>query len=139
MALGRGRGPKHYCEVVQRLSEIIEKINDKISLVIVEGANDERALKKAGLKSPVARFCESGMRRFEFVDRIAADYAGLTVLVLLDYDKEGNLNAKRITVELEGRGVKINRGIREDLGELLVREGIRRIEEIGSIFAKSRF
>ena len=121
---------KHYLELEARLNSIIEKINYGVSLVIVEGSHDEAALRKVGLKTPVIGFSGSGLPVFAFVDEIVRDYKGLTVLVLLDFDEEGARMAERIMRELEEKGVKVERFFRRTLGELLVREGIRRLEEI---------
>lgn len=121
---------KHYLELEGRLNSIIEKINYGVSLVIVEGSHDDAALRKVGLKTPVIGFSRSGLPVFAFVDEIVRDYKGLTVLVLLDFDEEGARMAERIMRELEEKGVKVERFFRRTLGELLVREGIRRLEEI---------
>lgn len=133
------KGPKYFYEVSQSISDLIEKINENSSLVLVEGENDERALRMARLKTPITTFCDSKMPRFEFVERISRDYAGMSVVILFDYDKEGTIAAKRMTVELEGKGVRVERGLREKLGEILVREGIRRVEELPSILSKAEF
>ncbi|MEJ5293413.1 MAG: toprim domain-containing protein [Candidatus Methanosuratincola sp.] len=133
------KGPKYFYEVCQSISELIERINENSSLVLVEGENDERALRMARLKTRIITFCDSKMPRFEFVERIANDYSGLSVVVLFDYDREGTIAAKRITVELEERGVRVERGLREELGKILVREGIRRVEEMPSLLSKAEF
>ncbi|MDH7555769.1 MAG: toprim domain-containing protein [Candidatus Methanosuratincola sp.] len=133
------KGPKYYREVIQTISELIEKINESSSLVLVEGENDERALRMVRLKTPIITFCDSKMPRFEFVERIASGYARSSVVILFDYDREGTNVAKRMTVELEEKGVRVERGLREKLGEILVREGIRRVEEIPTILSKAEF
>ena len=124
------KGIKHYLELEARLNSVIEKINYGVSLVIVEGSHDEAALRKVGLRTPVVGFSKSGLPVFAFVDEIVKDYKGLTVLVLLDFDEKGTEMAERISRELEEKGVKVERFFRRTLGELLVREGNRRIEEI---------
>ncbi|MCQ8892624.1 MAG: toprim domain-containing protein [Candidatus Methanosuratincola sp.] len=133
------KGPKYFYEVIHNISELIEKINENSSLVLVEGENDEIALRLAKLRTPIATFCDSNLPRFEFVDRIARDYADSSVVILFDYDMEGSNAAKRMTVELEEKGVRVERGLRKKLGEILAKEGIRRIEEIPSILSKAEF
>jgi len=133
------KGPKYFHEVSHAISELIARINENSSLVLVEGENDERALRMAELKTPITTFCDSKMPRFEFVERIASDYAGSSVVVLFDFDREGTAAAKRMMVELEEKGVRVERKVREKLGEILVREGIRRIEELPSILSKAEF
>ena len=133
------RGPKYFYEVSQSIIALIERINENSSLVLVEGENDERALRMARLKTRVITFCDSKMPKFAFVERIANDYNGLSVVILFDYDREGAIAAKRMTVELEEKGVRVERGVREELGKILVKEGIRRLEEMPSILSKAEF
>ncbi len=133
------KGPKYFHEVIQAIAKLIERINENSSLVLVEGENDERALRMLKLKTPITTFCDSKMPRFEFMERIASNYSGSSVVVLFDYDREGAAAAKRVTVELEEKGLRVERGIREKLGEILAKEGIRRVEEMQSILHKAEF
>jgi 5S rRNA maturation endonuclease (ribonuclease M5) len=133
------KGIKYYLELEARLNSVIEKINYGVSLVIVEGSHDEAALRKVGLRTPVIGFSKSGLPVFAFVDELMKCYKGLTVVVLLDFDEEGAKMAERISRELEEGGVKVERFFRRKLGELLVREGIRRIEEVPLIKLKASY
>lgn len=133
------KGIKHYLELEAKLNSIIEKINYGVSLVIVEGSHDEAALRKVGLRTPVMGFGKSGLPVFAFVEEIVKNYKGLTVLVLLDLDEEGKEMAERISRELEEKGVKVEHFFRRTLGELLVREGIRRIEEMHLLKSKASY
>lgn len=127
------RNWKHYLELEARLKEIIGEINYSVSAVIVEGKRDEEALRIAGLRSPVVRFASSGLPVFAFVEEVVAGYKGSTVLVLLDFDQEGREMAERLSQELEEGGVKVERALRGEIVQLLIREGIMRIEEIRSL------
>ena len=133
------KGVKHYLELEARLDSIIEKINYGVSLVIVEGNNDKAALIRIGIKSPIMGFSNSGLPIFAFVEEIVKDYRGLTVVVLLDFDKEGTRMADRLSRELEEKGVKVDRFYRRTLGELLAKEGIRRIEDIHILKLKAHY
>jgi 5S rRNA maturation endonuclease (ribonuclease M5) len=126
-------GWKHYYELQVKLKEIIDDVNISVSAVIVEGKRDEEALRAVGLKSPVVRFSSSGMPVFAFIEEVAARYNGSTVLVLVDFDSEGNDLAERISQELEEGGVKVQRMFRQEIVKLLAREGILRIEEIDAL------
>jgi len=133
------KSPKYYMVVKAELGSIIEDINYRVSTVIVEGPNDEDALRNAGLKSPVVQFCSSGVPVFAFVDDMVGDYKGLTVLVLLDFDEEGAKMAERLERELEERGVRVERFLRRRIGRILAKEGIFRLEEIDTIKSKAEF
>ncbi len=117
--------------------EVIDDINYRVAMVIVEGICDELALLKFGLKRPVRRFGDSRMPTFAFVDEVISDYREQTVLVLVDFDEEGMKIAGRISGELEERGVKVDRFNRRRISRLLRAEGILRIEEIGTISSKA--
>ena len=131
------RSPKHFLDVQAQLKEVIEDVNYRVAMVIVEGAHDEQALLKFGLKRPVRRFCDSRMPTFAFVDEVVEDYADETVLILLDFDDEGARMAERIGNELEVRGVKVDGFVRRRVARLLLPEGIRRIEETGTISSRA--
>jgi len=133
------RSPKHFFDVQTRLREVIDDVNYRVAMVIVEGAHDEQALLKFGLKRPVRRFCDSKMPTFAFVDEVVNDYRGQTVVILLDFDEEGMRMAERIGNELEVRGVKVEGFIRRKVARLLLAEGIRRVEEIGTISSRAAF
>ena len=124
------RGWKHYLELEARLKDIIGEINYSVSAVIVEGKRDEEALRAAGLRSPVVQFASSGLPVFAFVEEVVAGYKGSTVVVLLDFDQEGREMAERLAQELEEGGVKVERTLRGKIVQMLIREGIMRIEEI---------
>jgi len=61
------KGVKHYLDLVAELKALIDNLNFATSLVVVEGRHDEEALRRLGLRSPVARFCDSGLPFFAFV------------------------------------------------------------------------
>ncbi|HRR55209.1 MAG TPA: hypothetical protein P5290_07670 [Candidatus Methanomethylicus sp.] len=133
------RSPKHFFDVQARLKEIIDDVNFRVSLVIVEGKHDEQALLRLGLKRPVRRLCDSMMPTFAFVDEVVEGYMGQTVLILLDFDEEGMRMAERVGNELEARGVKIDGFTRRNVSRLLLAEGIRRVEEVGTISSRAEF
>ena len=133
MANKKIKGLKHYLELDARLKEIMSEINYSVSAVVVEGKRDEEALQAIGLKSPVVQFCSSGLPVFAFVEELVEKYKGCTVLVLLDFDQEGREMANRIGQELIERGVKIETTLRKELANVLLREGIFKIEEIQTL------
>ncbi|MGQ9759169.1 MAG: hypothetical protein ACUVQ5_01145 [Candidatus Methanomethylicaceae archaeon] len=99
--------------------------------------NDEKALRTFGLTTPVYKFRSSGLSETRFIDDIANNFRGMSVVVLLDYDDKGIGMADRIGKELEERGVKVQHYFRRALKEVLVKEGIRHIEEIRAILHKA--
>jgi 5S rRNA maturation endonuclease (ribonuclease M5) len=128
---------KHFYELEARLKKIIDDVNYSVSAVIVEGKRDEEALRSAGLRSTVVQFSSSGLPAFAFIEEIVAGYRGSTVLVLLDFDREGDELAERLSQELEEGGVLVQRMIRREIAKVLIREGILRIEEISMLRKKA--
>ncbi|MCS7098603.1 MAG: toprim domain-containing protein [Candidatus Methanomethyliaceae archaeon] len=129
---------KYYLELLWEIKSIIESMNSTLSLIIVEGKNDERALREFGLRIATYRFRESGLSEAIFVDEISRVFRGKKVAILLDFDERGQRMAENLSRELEERGVKIEHYFRKILRELLIKEGIRHIEEIESIRKKAQ-
>ncbi|MCQ5361938.1 MAG: toprim domain-containing protein [Candidatus Methanomethylicia archaeon] len=130
---------KYYLELVEEIRSLVDAINFGTSLVIVEGQNDEAALREFGLKTPVLKFRGTGHSETLFIDGVAQDYRGRSVAVILDFDEEGMRMADRISRELEERGVKIQHYFRRAFKEILLKEGVRHVEEIRAIKHKSLF
>ncbi|NHV60875.1 MAG: toprim domain-containing protein [Candidatus Verstraetearchaeota archaeon] len=130
---------KYYLELVEEIRSLVDAINFGTSLVIVEGQNDEAALREFGLKTPVLKFRGTGHSETLFIDEVAQDYRGRSVAVILDFDEEGMRMADRISRELEERGVKIQHYFRRAFKEILLKEGVRHVEEIRAIKHKSLF
>lgn len=130
---------KYYWELVEEIRSLVDSINFGTSLVIVEGQNDEFALRELGLKTPVCRFRSLGQSETLFVEELSENYRGRSVVVMLDFDEEGTRMAERISRELEERGVKVQHYFRRAFKEILLKEGVRHIEEIKAIKQKSFF
>lgn len=128
---------KYYLELVEEIRSLVDAMNLETSLVIVEGRNDEIALRGFGLKTPVCRFRSLGYSEMVFVDEISKEYRGRGVAIILDFDEKGTEMADRIGRELEERGVKVQHYFRKALREILLREGVRHVEEIKSIEQKT--
>jgi 5S rRNA maturation endonuclease (ribonuclease M5) len=104
-------------------------------LVVVEGIQDEHALRHFGVKSQIVR-TQSRLGRTELVDRIA-NIAGKDhqVLILTDFDREGNDVCGFLQRELELHKVKVLRGLRRKIRILM---GERRcIEDLEALFRKN--
>jgi 5S rRNA maturation endonuclease (ribonuclease M5) len=104
-------------------------------LVVVEGRQDEHALRHFGMKSEIVR-TQSRLGRPELVDRIA-EIAGKEhqVLILTDFDREGSEVCGFLQRELELHKVKVLRGLRRKIRILM---GDRRcIEDLEALFRRN--
>ncbi|MDH5810802.1 MAG: toprim domain-containing protein [Candidatus Methanomethylicaceae archaeon] len=130
---------KYYLKLSEEIKSLVDAINFGTSLVIVEGQNDEIALREFGLKTPVLRFRGLGYSETFFIEEVSKEYRGRSVAVILDFDEEGIKMADRISRELEERGVKVQHYFRRAFKEVLLREGVRHVEEIKAIREKALF
>lgn len=129
---------EYYNELLVRINELICDTNYRIAAVIVEGTNDEKALKDFGLKRPVIRYSESNLPTFAFIEGLVSNYRSQTLLVLVDFDSEGEKMARKISNDLETRGVRVERFLRKEFANIFRKEGILRVEESRQIVKKAR-
>jgi len=94
-------------ELHKRVEDIFEELclaNESIP-IIVEGKNDEEALRKIGVKGEVFRL-NTGLSLLDFCERIANTYN--EVIILTDWDNKGKQLLKKLKQNLEYAKVKIN-------------------------------
>ena len=119
------------------LIDLLASIDHKYEnlLVVVEGRQDERALRHFGVKSRLLR-TQTRLGRAELVDQIVgiARKEG-QVLILTDFDREGNDVCGLLQRELELQKVKVLRGLRRKIRILM---GDRRcIEDLEALFRRN--
>lgn len=107
------------------LQDYINKINEKRLLVIVEGKNDEKALKEIGIKRVYAI---NRKAIYKVVDEINEK----EVVILTDLDPEGKKLYSILRNQLQTKGVKINNKLRG----FLFKTELRQIEGINHYFEK---
>ncbi|NHI84277.1 MAG: hypothetical protein EAX81_08260 [Candidatus Thorarchaeota archaeon] len=118
------------------LIQTIESLDDKYQglVVIVEGRRDEAILKNLGLRSPIIK-TQAGISRLELVENIVAEVGSSgQVLILTDYDVEGEEIRAALEQELEIRHIRILRGVRNRIQRLM--GNWRCIEEMVSLFKR---
>jgi 5S rRNA maturation endonuclease (ribonuclease M5) len=109
---------------LQALKEEIEKIREVP--FIVEGIKDKKQLEKIGLKEV---FAISGKPVFAFVEELKKK--GLKKIVILtDFDDEGNKKAKELTKLLQLNKILVDQGMRRKFKSLF---GVNKIEELNSL------
>ncbi len=128
---------KNLTDDERSLIDLLSSIDQKYEnlLVVVEGRQDERALRHFGLKSRLVR-TQTRLGRAELVDQIAgiARKEG-QVLILTDFDREGNDVSGFLQRELELHKVKVLRGLRRKIRILM---GDRRcIEDLEALFRRN--
>lgn len=98
----------------ENIIEELEKLREKSTEipVVVEGKNDEKALRDLGIKGKIFHI-SAGTPFFELCEEIAKDYRD--VILLTDTDNEGQKLAKKFKREMSQRGVRVNDRFRANL------------------------
>lgn len=118
---------------IESLNKIIDDINREGVTIIVEGIRDERALRNLGFTGRIVRFSNSGLSVTFFVEKLFKNFKPHKVLVLSDYDNDGEKLNRKITNELEVWGFDVDKITRWRIGEILKSEGIYSIEDINGL------
>jgi 5S rRNA maturation endonuclease (ribonuclease M5) len=89
--------------------------------ILVEGKRDLKALKMFGIENVVEM---KGRKYHDIAEHLSESYTG--VVLLMDFDPEGEAIFRKLSRVLETYGLKTDTSFRERLREL----GIRFVEEI---------
>ena len=118
----------------EKIVDVIKSLDEKYPelVVIVEGIRDERVLRSLGLSAFIIK-TQSGFSRPSLIDAIEQSLGpARKVLILTDFDEEGEEIASFLKSELELRRVKLlereRRQIRNHMGNLVC------IEELVVLF-----
>lgn len=114
---------------LEKLKGLAQKIGRDVDAVIVEGRNDEKALKRLGMEADIFKF--GGNVVEPFCERVAelAD----SVVILTDFDTEGkemNLELRQVLEEK----LDVMGDYRKKFGKLLTSKDRYCIEEINPLF-----
>lgn len=119
------------------LLDILQSLDSKYEylLIVVEGNRDVAVLRDLGVHAPIIK-TQTRLPRYRIVERIA-EKAGKegSVLILTDYDKEGQDICKYLEKELELQGVKTLGGVRLKIRKYMATW--RTIEEFVSLLKRS--
>jgi 5S rRNA maturation endonuclease (ribonuclease M5) len=111
-------------ERLRRLDEVLESVqrtaDEKPAPVLVEGRNDERALRRLGIEAEVVRVSGNGRSLAETAERLSRRYD--VALVLTDWDAEGDALKSKLKTLLESHGVAPRTSHRKRLRDLTSKE-----------------
>jgi 5S rRNA maturation endonuclease (ribonuclease M5) len=120
----------------KKLVEILTSLDSQYPnlLIIVEGKRDKRVLRNLGVRSHIIQ-TQSGQKRITLVDKIKHMVGkDRKVLILTDFDNEGNELQKYIEQELEIHRIKILRRLRKQIRKSM--GNWRCIEEMVALFKR---
>ncbi len=120
-------------EAKRKLLEKVKRGLDE-AIVIIEGKRDERALRETGF-APNAKTVKCGGKNADATARQAAEKRedGQRVVVLTDFDEEGERRASEITESLNALGEAPDASLRRNFRRLL---GTRCVEETPCALAR---
>ena len=86
------------------------------SVILVEGKRDLESLTQLGLQQTIIKYSEMGERRcLEYIERNRVQ----KIIVLTDFDEEGENILVRLEDKLENTGVKIDKQYRKKIFEVI--------------------
>ncbi|MGZ7048813.1 MAG: toprim domain-containing protein [Methanobacterium sp.] len=114
----------------RRLSRIVEELSyrtEQGTTILIEGKKDEEALKKLGINCNIIKVSGSGLKLFEVAEK--AVESSSEVIILTDFDKKGNLLAKKLSKDIESLGSHPDLNIRRNIMNI-TRRYIKDIESL---------
>ncbi len=115
-------------EDAERLHELVREMDRRIALVIVEGRRDEEVLRELGYRGYIAKASSRRGGLSEFAWRIKSLVGRGPVVILTDFDSEGEEIYERLKREFEGAGVIVDERLRREIWQILRSHSIRTME-----------
>ncbi len=112
--------------------QILRLKTEKGATIIVEGNNDITSLRKIDVKGRMMKLKGSTSTFYDLIYSLRDEKE---IIILTDFDKEGNLLANKLSDELNNLGIKTNISIRKKLKALMKRE-VKAIEELAGYFER---
>jgi len=113
----------------ERLQKLIERLNnesEKGGVIVVEGLRDKESLESLGIKGRIVCLQSSRRSTFSFAEQLGGEK---TVIVLMDFDRQGVFLANRLTRVLNSHRIRANLVLWRELRNL-TRSELRSIEEL---------
>ena len=114
----------------RRLSRIVEELSlraEQGTPVLIEGKKDEEALNKLGIQGNIIKVSGSGLKLFEVAE--IAVKSSSEVIILTDFDKKGNILAKKLSNDIQSLGSHPDLNIRKNIMNI-TRKYIKDIESL---------
>ncbi|MBM3291707.1 toprim domain-containing protein [Candidatus Bathyarchaeota archaeon] len=117
-------------EVLDILKKLIENI-ESTEIILVEGIKDVKAIRKLGFKGRI-EVCLHQKTTLTDISTLVGG-RGNKVVILTDFDQEGNNLNDRLSRLILSTGAIVNVGFRIFFGKALTSVGIREIEGIDNL------
>ena len=122
---------KRRVDALRELEALFSELPGLVDVVVVEGLRDIKALRSLGYQGRIEALTRTGVNDYDLTDMLATKYR--RVLLLLDYDEEGLNIHHHFTQLLERKGVKVEYGLRMEVGRLMAAIGVYAVESLDNI------
>ena len=114
-------------KLIERVLQDLMEMSEHGAVIVVEGRNDESALRNLGICGAIES--PGGQSLLHFTDSLASNYD--SVIVLTDWDRRGNQLSAQIVRYLQSHDVAIDTDLRSRLKKLVQKDikdvqGLRR-------------
>lgn len=100
----------------RRLSRIVEELSQCVEQgvpILIEGKKDEEALNELGINGNIIKVSGSGLKLFEIAEM--ATKSSSKVIILTDFDKKGEILAKKLSKDIQSLGSHPDLSIRRKI------------------------
>ncbi|MBN1323701.1 MAG: toprim domain-containing protein [Methanotrichaceae archaeon] len=130
--LGRAKGTYDLDALEEQITSLLDA-SKRGAAIIVEGLRDKRALRSLGAEGPV--IMASRRPSLDLAEEAAREYE--EIIVLTDWDRQGEEMARKIQHHLQATSVPADLDIRERL-KRLVRKEIKDVESLDNYVRRMR-
>jgi 5S rRNA maturation endonuclease (ribonuclease M5) len=118
-------------QAIERLNHLLGELETLVDVVIVEGPRDLEALRQLGFRGEISLFSQVGIPDADFIDIISMEHG--SVVILTDFDEEGRKIDLALSEGFERRAVRVEKGLRREMGHIMAVIGIYAIESLDNI------
>jgi len=116
------------------LSELLKDMELDSIVVLVEGAHDRIFLRRAGFSGVVIEVSRKPM--IDLAYWLMEKYRKHTIVILTDFDEQGEKKAKRLSGILSELGLRVNHRYREEVRRIARELGVKTIEGLARLYSR---
>jgi len=121
-------------ELQVSLSELLKDMELDSIVVLVEGAHDRALLRRAGFNGVVVEVSHKPL--IDLAYWLMERYREHTIVILTDFDEQGEKKAKRLSGILSELGLRVNHRYREEVRRIARELGVKTIEELSRLYSR---
>jgi 5S rRNA maturation endonuclease (ribonuclease M5) len=122
-------------QAMERLTHLLGELETLVDVVIVEGPRDLEALRQLGFRGEISLFSQVGVPDADFIDATSKEHG--SVVILTDFDEEGRKIDLALSEGFERRAVRVEKGLRREMGRIMAAIGVYTIESLDNIQEQS--